>query len=72
MMVVQSQLGRDGARQAEAFLRRAGVIVEPVILEEGDLAQQSFLDFGKGRRKAGPNFGDCFACALSLVPIHKR
>lgn len=63
-MVVESQLGPDGARQAEAFLRRAGV-VEPVTLEQGDLARQAFLDFGKGRHKAGLNFGDCFAYALA-------
>ena len=59
-MVVESQLGPDGMRQAEAFLRRAGVVVEPVTLE-----RQAFLDFGKGRHKAGLNFGDCFSCALA-------
>ncbi len=64
-MVVESQLGPNGARQAEAFLRRAGVVVEPVTIEQGDLARQAFLDFGKGRHKAGLNFGDCFAYALS-------
>ena len=65
MMAVESQLGPDGARQAEAFLRRAGVVVEPVTLVQGELARQAFLDFGKGRHKAGLNFGDCFAYALS-------
>ena len=52
-------------RQADAFLRRAGVVVEPVTIEQGDLARQAFLDFGKGRHKAGLNFGDCFAYALA-------
>ncbi|ASP89665.1 MULTISPECIES: type II toxin-antitoxin system VapC family toxin [Rhizobiaceae] len=64
-MVVESQLGPDGMRQAEAFFRRAGIIVEPVTLEHGELARQAFLDFGKGRHKAGLNFGDCFAYALA-------
>ena len=64
-MVVESQLGLNGTRQADAFLRRAGVVVEPVTLEQGDLARQAFLDFGKGRHRAGLNFGDCFAYALS-------
>ena len=64
-MVVESQLGPDGARQADAFLRRAGVVVEPVTIEQGDLARQAFLDFGKGRHKAALNFGDCFAYALA-------
>ena len=64
-MVVESQLGPDGARQADAFLRRASVVIEPVTIEQGDLARQAFLDFGKGRHKAGLNFGDCFAYALA-------
>jgi ribonuclease VapC len=64
-MVVESQLGPDGTRQADAFLRRAGFVVEPVTVEQGDLARQAFLDFGKGRHKAGLNFGDCFAYALA-------
>jgi len=64
-MVIESQLGPEGMRQAETFLRRAGVIVEPVTVEQGELARQAFLDFGKGRHKAGLNFGDCFAYALA-------
>ena len=64
-MVVESQLGPDGMRQAETFIRRAGIVIEPVTLEHGDLARQAFLDFGKGRHKAGLNFGDCFAYALA-------
>jgi ribonuclease VapC len=64
-MVVESQLGSDGMRQAEAFFRRAGVVVEPVTVEQGELARQAFLDFGKGRHKAGLNYGDCFSYALA-------
>lgn len=64
-MVVESQLGAEGTRQAEAFLRRAGIAIEPVTIEHGELARQAFLDFGKGRHKAGLNFGDCFSYALA-------
>ena len=64
-MVVESQLGPNGTRQADAFLRRAGFVIEPVTIEQGDLARQAFLDFGKGWHKAGLNFGDCFAYALA-------
>lgn len=64
-MVVESQLGSEGMRQAEAFFRRAGITIEPVTVEQGELARQAFLDFGKGRHKAGLNFGDCFAYALA-------
>jgi ribonuclease VapC len=64
-MVIESQLGSAGMRQAEAFFRRAGIVVEPVTIEQGELARQAFLDFGKGRHKAGLNFGDCFSYALA-------
>jgi ribonuclease VapC len=64
-MVIEHQLGPEGMRQAEAFFRRAGIIIEPVSVEHGDLARQAFLDFGKGRHHAGLNFGDCFAYALA-------
>jgi len=64
-MVVEQQLGPDGMRQAAAFFRRAGVVIEPVTLDQGELARQAFLDFGKGRHKAGLNFGDCFSYALA-------
>lgn len=64
-MVVENQLGPEGMRQAEAFFRRAGITIEPVTIEQGELARQAFLDFGKGRHKAGLNFGDCFSYALA-------
>ncbi len=64
-IVVEKQLGPDGSRQAETFLRRAGIIIEPVTVEQGVIARQAFLDFGKGRHKAQLNFGDCFAYALA-------
>lgn len=64
-MVIESQLGPDGMRQAEAFFRRAGITIESVTVEHAELARQAFLDFGKGRHKAGLNFGDCFSYALA-------
>lgn len=64
-MVVQRQLGPDGLRLADMFVQSAGIEVEPISLAQGMLARQAFLDFGKGRHKAGLNFGDCFAYALA-------
>ncbi|CAH1657962.1 type II toxin-antitoxin system VapC family toxin [Chelatococcus asaccharovorans] len=64
-MVIENQLGPEGMRQAEAFFRRAGITIEPVTIEHGELARQALLDFGKGRHKAGLNYGDCFAYALA-------
>ena len=64
-IVIENQLGPEGMRQAEAFFRRAGIVIEPVTIAHGELARQAFLDFGKGRHKAGLNFGDCFSYALA-------
>jgi ribonuclease VapC len=63
--VIAQQLGAEGLAQADAFLRRAGVVIEPVSVEQGELARQGFLDFGKGRHKAGLNFGDCLSYTLA-------
>jgi hypothetical protein len=64
-MVIEKQLGPEGMRQADAFFRRAAIDIEPVTVEQGHLARQAFLDFGKGRHRAGLNFCDCFAYALA-------
>jgi ribonuclease VapC len=64
-IVIEAQAGPDAARQIDALIRRAGIVVEPVSLEQGALARQAFLDYGKGRHKAGLNFGDCFSYALA-------
>jgi len=64
-MVIERQLGPEGMRQADAFFRRAGIVIEPVTIDHGDLARQAFLDFGQGRHNAGLNFGDCFSYALA-------
>lgn len=64
-MVLERQAGPDSVRQAEAFLRAAAIVEEPVTLHQGTLARQAFYDFGRGRHKARLNFGDCFAYALA-------
>ena len=64
-IVIEAQLGADAGRQCDLYLHRAGIIIEPVSIEQGQLARQAFLDFGKGRHPAGLNFGDCFAYALA-------
>ena len=64
-MVIDSQLGPEGLRQCDMFLRRSEIVIESVTVEQAHLARQGFLDFGKGRHPAGLNFGDCFAYALA-------
>jgi len=64
-IVLERQAKPDTARQAEAFLRAASIIIEPVTLQQGDLARQAYYDFGRGRHRAQLNFGDCFSYALA-------
>ena len=39
--------------------------LEGVTPRQAEIARQAYRDFGKGRHKAGLNFGDCFAYALA-------
>jgi ribonuclease VapC len=64
-IVVEAQTREGGTRQFDAFFRRASVIIEPVTEEHAHIARQAYTDFGKGRHRAGLNFGDCFAYALA-------
>ena len=54
----------EASRQLDTFIRRAGIEIRSVTLEQVQIARQAYLDFGKGRHPAGLNFGDCFAYAL--------
>jgi ribonuclease VapC len=64
-IVVEAQTRNNGGRQLDAFIRRAGITIEPVTEEQAHIARQAFTDFGKGRHPAGLNYGDCFSYALS-------
>src|SRR5258708_40348921 len=59
--------GRDpiASRRFDDFFREAEIVVEPVTLGQAKIAREAYRDFGKGRRRAGLNFGDCFAYALA-------
>ena len=53
------------SRRFDDLLRDLSMRVESVTLRQAELARQAYRDFGKGRHKAGLNFGDCFAYALA-------
>jgi ribonuclease VapC len=64
-VVVETQTGNNGGRQLDAFIRRASIGIEAVTEEQAHIARQAFMDFGKGRHRAGLNYGDCFSYALA-------
>jgi ribonuclease VapC len=59
--------GRDAvaSRRFDDFFRASRIILESVTPRQAEIARCAYRDFGKGRHKAGLNFGDCFAYALA-------
>jgi ribonuclease VapC len=59
--------GKDAvaSRRFDDFFRVSRIAIETVTPKQAELARQAYRDFGKGRRKSGLNFGDCFAYALA-------
>jgi ribonuclease VapC len=64
-IVVEAQTRESGSREFDAFVRRAGIVIEPITEEHAHLARRAYSQFGKGRHRASLNFGDCFAYALA-------
>ena len=64
-IVVDTQTRQPGSLKLDALIRTLRVTVEPVTEEQAHIARQAYADYGRGRHKAGLNFGDCFAYALS-------
>ena len=59
--------GRDSiaSRRFDDFFRASRIAIETVTPRQAEIARHAYHDFGKGRHKAGLNFGDCFAYALA-------
>ena len=64
-IVIESGGDAIASRRFDDFFRAARITVEPVTARQAEIARQAYRDFGKGRHKAGLNFGDCFAYALA-------
>ena len=65
-MVIESRYGAEGLRDLGRFISRSGIEVVPVDVEQGQLACSAFSRFGKGRHRAGLNYGDCFSYAAAI------
>jgi ribonuclease VapC len=55
------------SRRFDDLLRESQIVIEDVTAEQARIAREAYRDFGKGRHRAGLNFGDCFAYALAKV-----
>jgi len=66
-IVIEVRYGAEGARDLDLFIERAGIDLVPVDTAQARAACRAYSRFGKGRHRAGLNFGDCFAYALASV-----
>ena len=65
-IVIESRYGSEGRSDLDRFVSRAGIELAAVDQEQGELARSAFARFGKGRHRAGLNFGDCFSYAAAI------
>lgn len=64
-LVAEGQFGAAMGQKADALLKAADFVVEPVTPAQAVLAREAFTRFGRGRHKAALNYGDCFSYALA-------
>ena len=64
-VVLDSRRNPALSRRLDDFVRETQLLLEPVTVEQARIAREAYRDYGKGRRRAGLNFGDCFAYALA-------
>jgi ribonuclease VapC len=66
-MVAIGRRGPDAAYDVAALVRDLGVQVVPFDERQADIARDAFARYGRGRHRAGLNFGDCAAYALAIA-----
>ena len=64
-IVILARLPQAAVRDAEEIRRDLVIRLAPVDEQQAALAWTAFRRYGKGRHRAGLNFGDCFAYALA-------
>jgi ribonuclease VapC len=64
-IVLEAKRGESAGREFDLFLVRAQFQIVPVDAEQAEIARSAWRKYGKGRHRAGLNFGDCFAYALA-------
>jgi ribonuclease VapC len=66
-IVVDRRNGSQVTNKLDSFIMRTRIRIISVTVEQSEVARQAFRNYGKGRHKAGLNFGDCFSYALAKV-----
>jgi ribonuclease VapC len=66
-IVIENRFGEPGGRELDLWLHRAAVDLVAVHAQQADVARVAYRKYGKGRHRAGLNYGDCFAYALAKI-----
>jgi ribonuclease VapC len=64
-IVLEARFGPEGQGDLDLFLSTAQIEIVALDRDQAELARGAFSRYGKGRHRAGLNFGDCFAYALA-------
>lgn len=64
-LVVEARLGEAAGREFDLFIHRAEIDIIAVDADQAEIARRAYRRYGKGRHRAGLDFGDCFAYALA-------
>jgi len=66
-IVAEKSRGAEGLRELDLFLTTARIDLVSVDREQAHAARRAFTRFGKGRHRAGLNYGDWFSYALAMT-----
>ena len=66
-MVASGRRGRAGLSELDSLLADLEIEVVPFDDHQAEIARDVFIRYGKGRHRAGLNFGDCAAYALAIA-----
>ena len=66
-LVMVGRFGPAGGAELDALLQDIAASVVPFDDHQAMIARDAFVRFGKGRHRAGLNFGDCAAYALAIA-----
>ena len=64
-IVLLRRYGPEALSDLQDLIEQSGLQIEPVTVEQAELALDAYQHFGKGRHNASLNFGDCFTYALA-------
>lgn len=66
-MVFAARQGRESTQHVGELIAELGVTIVPFAEPEWHAAVSAFQRYGRGRHRAGLNFGDCLAYATAAV-----